>query len=167
MALAVDPINPSILYAGTVGGIYKSTNAGATWALLPGAIRNASVLAIDPSRSATVYAGGGSSLGVFKSTDGGSTWTTINNGLPAVTFPSSLVINPSEPTTLYVGGSAGVFKSTDGGGSWTSANSGLPAAVPVKLAIDPLNPSTLYAGTSNAGVFKSTDGGTTWQPTGE
>jgi photosystem II stability/assembly factor-like uncharacterized protein len=130
------------------------------------AARNVGRLAIDPSRSATIYAGTFAG-GVLKSNDGGASWTAINNGLSPSTYLNSLVIDPLTPATLYVGGAVGVFKSADGGASWTAANNGLPASANISsLAIDPQNPVTLYVGAAFAGIFKSTDGGATWQPTG-
>ena len=77
-----------------------------------------------------------------------------------------LAIDPTTPTTLYVGTATGVFKSTDGGGSWNPIGPGLVSPgislTPVyALAIDPTTPATVYAG----GAYKSTDGGGTWRPT--
>ena len=65
-------------------------------------------LAIDPTATATLYAGiiGG---GVYKSTDGGQHWTAINTGLTN-THVTALAIDPQTPTTLYAGtGGSGVF----------------------------------------------------------
>jgi photosystem II stability/assembly factor-like uncharacterized protein len=106
---------------------------------------------------------------VFKSTDGAGTWSTADTGLPTATSVNVLVIDTSNPTTLYAGtcdygvGNAGLFKSTDSGGSWSPANSGLTEQYICALAIDPNNSATLYAGTYY-GVFKSIDGGGNWSP---
>jgi photosystem II stability/assembly factor-like uncharacterized protein len=85
------------------------------------------------------------------------------------TFVQKLTIDPSSPSTLYVGTLVtGVFKTTDGGVTWASINSGFPdTEMSVgALVIDPSNPATVYAGTTGFGVFKTTDGGQTWQPAG-
>src|SRR5262249_23661353 len=98
----------------------------------------------------------------------GLSWTSASSGLPtpddvfrlAVSGP---VINPIDPSTLYVGTSAGLFKSTDAGASWSAANVGLPDRVSVDaLAVDPVTPTTVYAGTAGSGVFKSIDSGLSW-----
>ena len=116
-AVAVDPANPATVYAGTAsGGVFKSTNGGASWSAANSGLASTGVaaLAIDPSSTATLYAAGGDEGGVFKSTDGGARWAAINSGLSA-TSTRALAIDPSTPTTLYVGTDVGVFKSTDGG----------------------------------------------------
>ena len=66
--LAIDPSNSNIIYAGTNGGVFKSTNGGGTWNAVNSGLTNTSVstLAIDPSNSNIIYAGTGGG-GVFKS----------------------------------------------------------------------------------------------------
>ena len=73
-ALAIDPANPSIVYAGTLGGgVFKSTNGGANWAEFNAGLTNTEVraLAIDPTNPSILYAGTDGD-GVFKSTDSGA-----------------------------------------------------------------------------------------------
>jgi hypothetical protein len=58
-SLAVDPVHPSVVYAGpTVGGLYRSTDAGANFTLMPG-LRRPSVgsIAIDPANPSKIYTG--------------------------------------------------------------------------------------------------------------
>jgi hypothetical protein len=170
-SLAIDPTTPTTLYAGTGGGVFKSTNGGGNWSAANAGLPGGAVgtLAIDPTTPTTLYAGTISG-GVFKSTNGGGNWSAANTGLPAKTYVSAVAIDPTTPTTLYAGTAGGVFKSTDGGGNWSAANTGLvrnipglPPTIPglLALAIDPTTPTTLYAGTE-FGVFKSTDGGDNW-----
>lgn len=61
--LAIDPRNPATIYAGTYGGVFKSTDGGAHWQAMNTGLNNLFVraLAIDPLNPATVYAG----VGVF------------------------------------------------------------------------------------------------------
>src|SRR5512144_3250404 len=78
-ALAIDPANPATVYAGTNGGLYRSTNAGENWAPVNSGVTGwVGALVIDPANSATLYAATGN--GVLKSTDRGTTWTAINTG---------------------------------------------------------------------------------------
>ncbi len=100
---------------------------------------------------------------VYKSTDSGESWSPANTGLIIDTSPVLLVIDPSNPATLYAGTGGGVFKSTDGGASWSPANNGLNSAYVTTLTIDPSKPATLYAG-SDRGVYKTTDSGESWSP---
>src|SRR2546430_7068457 len=71
-ALAIDPMTPGVLYAAAGGGVFKSTNGGASWSAVNTGLPNSSyvsVLAIDPQTPATLYAG--TYGGLFKSYDGG------------------------------------------------------------------------------------------------
>jgi len=181
-ALAIDPLNPTTLYAGTYGGgVFKSTDGGVSWSASgpTNIYTSVTALAIDAVTPTTLYAGSIYSPGVFKSTDGGASWnaTELARGV------LSLAIDPLTPTTLYAGDDAsGVFKSMDGGANWSSAllfYYGLcgPCGGVGALTIDPLRQTTLFGGTgvitaydydgsflytASGRVFKSTDGGTGW-----
>jgi photosystem II stability/assembly factor-like uncharacterized protein len=167
-ALAIDPLTPTTLYAGTGHGIFRSVDGGTTWeeanAGLPEFSPPASALAIDPLTSTTLYAGVGGR--VFKSPDGGMTWQDIGITNLNIGPINALAIDPITPTTVYAGGyGGGVFRSIDGEAAWDAVNTGLTNLNVSTLAIDPLTPTTLYA-TTDGGLFKSTDGGTTWGETG-
>jgi photosystem II stability/assembly factor-like uncharacterized protein len=115
--LGIDPIAPSTLYVGTNGGIYKSTNAGATWTLA-NALSSPQVLALDSLTPSTLYAGTLSN-GVFVSKDSGASWTAINTGLPALRI-RALALDPSG-TNLYAGlGAAWKLSNPRIGGSLTA-----------------------------------------------
>jgi photosystem II stability/assembly factor-like uncharacterized protein len=164
LALAVDPLQTSTLFAGTLGrGIFASADGARTWTATNSGLLGTvlSTLAIDPSDRSTVYAG--SSAGdAFKTRDGGLTWDALD--LPS--NPQSLwalAIDPATPTTVYAARTDGVLKSVDGGQRWALADNGLPT-IPLALAIDPVTPKTVYAGTANYGVYKSVDGGGSWKP---
>jgi photosystem II stability/assembly factor-like uncharacterized protein len=166
-ALAIDPLAPNTVFAGTGVGIFKTTDGGANWKLKNGGLPDAPLvtdLAIDPKRPAVVYAAVGTS-GLYKSTNGGETWTPSNRGLPAQQGVATLTIDPRRSATVYAATYAGLFKSTNGGASWFPSNTGLPKSVVSALAIDPRNSRTLFAGTFfGTGVFRSDDGGASWSP---
>jgi uncharacterized repeat protein (TIGR02543 family) len=162
LCLAIDPLTPSTLYAGTGGsGVFRSAHSGTTWTAVNTGLTDPWVwsLAINPLTPTTLYAGT-DGRGVFRSTNSGTTWTTANTGLTNLHI-SSLAINPLTPTTLYAGTTGGVFRTTNGGTTWTTAKTGLTNLHISSLAINPLTPTTLFAGTTG-GVFRSTNGGTTW-----
>jgi hypothetical protein len=144
ISLAVDPLIPGTLYAGTAdGGVVKSTNGGATWA--PTGLGNTPVLAlaIDPGVPSFLYAV--TPTGVFKSTSGGDTWTPFleNGSIPywgiiprplSWTFATLTLgrrTDPARPATVYVGVTyaasdaftyyewGDVFTGTAGGERWT------------------------------------------------
>ena len=114
-------------------------------------------LAVDPSATATLYAG--TTNGLFKSTDSGADWKLATAGLTN-RYVRALVVAPSKGA-LYAGTQGGgVFKSSDGAASWVPANKALTQLDVRALAIDPSDGNTLYAGASSIGtdaaVFKST-----------
>jgi photosystem II stability/assembly factor-like uncharacterized protein len=91
-ALAIHPQTPETLYAGTWGGVFKSTNGGTNWTAINTGLTYTYInaLAIHPQTPETLYAG--TDGGVFKSTNGGTNWTAINNGLPTTFFVNALAI---------------------------------------------------------------------------
>ena len=152
-AVVIDPAVPDIIYAGTRGGVLKTTNGGASWTLSNSGLLSLDVRAIAfGSPTSIVYAG--TANGVFLSTDGASTWTPTAGGLAGAV--TTIVVDRSNGT-IYVGMTGGVFKSTNGGAVWQRLS--LPSATAIVL--DPINQGTLYA-TSGTGVYKSTDAGATW-----
>ena len=162
--LAVDPQTPSTLYAAALGGIFNSTDGGASWARASSGITDLSIkaLVIDPQTPTTLYAGTDQGGGVFKSTDGGISWTALNSAAGVV---NGLAIDPKTPTTLYAAEEqSGLLKSTDGGATFNGiGGSGLPGfGTYVALAIDPNTTTTLYASEQTNGIFRSTDGGNSW-----
>jgi CARDB len=163
-AMAIDPTAPTTLYAGTRGGVFKSTDGGASWAPMNVGLSHLGIaaLAINPTTPTTLYAGTLNG-GVFMSSDGAANWAPMNTGLSDLII-YTLAIDSTTPSILYAGTSrSGVFKSTDGGASWAPMNAGLLNLNVVALAIDPTTPTTLYAGTGG-GVFESTDGAVSWAP---
>jgi len=160
-SLAIDLVTPTTMYAGTPGGVFKSTDGGGQWSEaiegMPYSYVN--TLVIDPSAPETLYAG--TSLGMFKSTDGAANWVSVASQLFNSTNILSLVIDPQTPDTLYAGILSGVLKSTDGGLNWSEKNNGLSSRMVYSLAMDPSTTNTLYAGTPD-GVFMSSDGGESW-----
>lgn len=193
-AIAVDWSNPDIIYAGsdsdfsagTLGGIFKSINAGADWDTL---IRGVTVRDIDihPKNPEIIYAALGLNVltqpGIIKTTDAGNTWVKADSGITInwEEGPAVLEINPEYPDTLYcgTGGFYGgePYKSTNGGESWFKIAPYIPRIPTLcgdsvynsllggvtAIAIDPENTNTIYFGTASLGhVYKTTNGGTDW-----
>jgi photosystem II stability/assembly factor-like uncharacterized protein len=150
-ALAVDPQNPGVVWAGTGeanvrndisfgDGIYKSTDGGAHWSHTGlEQTFQISKIAIDPHDSNTVLVAAmgnpwadGADRGVYRTTDGGTHWNRV----------------------LYVGPGVGI----------------------ADMAMDPKNPNVVFAaaypfrrtpwgysdGGAQAGIYKSADGGVSW-----
>ena len=181
--VAVDPTNSSILYAGLddspqylddgnvkpgPGGVFKSTDGGATWNGIGLSGSAVKLIAIDSAHPNVLYAVTEANYGIpkgfrglFKSTDSGASWTAINNGLAALLDTgagmTSFVIDAANSNLLYAAtGGNGVFRSSDGGANWAPFNDGLANLDIRSLAAAPGSRHILYAGTSN-GVFKVAD----------
>ena len=169
-SLAFDPHEATSLFAGAAGQIAEYNTATRVWEPRSGGFTGGTVwsLAFDPDTPGTAYAGSFCN-GVFKTTDGGLTWAPANTGL-TVLCVESLVVDYSNPTTVYASTNDGVFKSTDAAGSWTALP--IPPSTSYDgrrdyqaLAMDPVTPTTLYAGgTLPSAVYKTIDGGATWTP---
>lgn len=168
-ALAIDPVHPTILYAGTLG-VWKTTDGGAHWTLASaGGLEDRTVLAlaIDPSAPDTLLAGTESD-GVFRSTDGATTWALANQGFPgnAALTVRALAFDPETSGTAYAGTIEGVFKTTNAGASWAPVNKGLGGGSVrevLALAVDPNYPLAVYAILEDTGLFYTTNGGANWK----
>ena len=129
-SLAVDPTDANVVYLGTGwgsfngNGVYKSTDGGETWAPANRGMMDYGItaLAVNPTGSQVVYAGGNGSE-LFKSSDGGESWTDLTDMLPIEPGQQqpvrAIAIAPDSPDTIYLlHERAGVLVSTDGGAKW-------------------------------------------------
>lgn len=182
-ALGIDPQVPAILYAAASvwgGGLFKSINGGASWFAAHTGIFDAwgspavVSLVIDPLDPANLYAATLSS--VVKSINGAGNWLPLSVSAGDTNL-RRLAIDPSAPSTVYVGTDAGtpngVLKTTDGGATWNPVNTGLPGPTTVNaLAVDPTAPGTVYVAANNctgppcaSGVYRSPDRALNWTAT--
>lgn len=175
-AILVDPSTPTTYYAGApAGGIWKSTDSGATWTPLSDDLLQIGVsgIAVDHTDSNIIYIATGDddgwdtySVGVMKSTDGGSTWNTtgLNTSAGHPTNMNDIYMHPSNTQTLWVATNKGVYKTTDGGANWDNTN-GTENLNIKDIKLKPEDPNTIYAVTSNT-LYVSTDAGETFTNTG-
>lgn len=158
-SVAIHPSNESIIYVSSPGGgIWKSTNAAATWTPLIDNVNsswmNVYNLCIDPSNVNTIYAGL-SSGAVLKSVDAGLNWATTGTGPSTI---RKIVVHPSNSNIVFAGASNGLWRSSNGGTSWTSVQSGSFQDIEFK----PNDPNIMYASTSTNSYYRSTNNGTSW-----
>ncbi len=200
-ALAIAPSDPKILYAGTGetdirsdlasgGGVYKSTDAGATWKYIGlKETRQIAKILVDPANPQIVYVGAlghaygpSAERGVYKSTDGGETWRHVLDKGPDVGVAdmamgsekageifASLWNAHRPPWSTYapiVGDGSGLYRSTDGGESWQPMTGhGLPEGKwgrsGVAVGTDGRRVYALIEAVKS-GLYVSNDGGDTW-----
>ena len=190
------PGDPLTYYFGAVaGGVWKSTNGGASWTPISDrdGIFSIGTITVDPSDHNVIYVGTGEPClrndisrgdGIYKSTDGGRTWKNI--GLRDTRHIADILIDPSDPKTIFVAAlghafgpneERGVFRSRDGGATWQKVLYVDDKTGATDVVEDPHDPKTLFAamyevrrtaysmisGGPGSGLYKSTDGGTTWK----
>src|ERR1700689_4493677 len=153
-----------IYVATTSGGIFKSVNAGISFAPIfdrAGAMMSTGAIAVAPSNPTVVWVGTGEADnrqssswgdGVYKSLDAGATWQKM--GLADTRHVSKIVIHPGDPNTVYIAAAGhlwgsnaerGVFKTNDGGKTWKKILYKDENTGAIDLVMDPKNPDVLYA----------------------
>ncbi len=180
IAMALDPLYPATVYAGTKGdAVYKSYDGGQRWVSMRSGLDDATITSvvnqfvIDPADNTHIFLA--TTMGVFESKNGGESWTKRMEGMKEVLMVVSLAIDPTRRHILYAGTSGGVYKSVDQAGHWEKVNNGLVPPEMVKTSralgvtsvqVDPFEPDTVYAATL-AGFYKTTDGAKSWKRIGE
>ena len=197
----VDPKNSNVVWlatgentnlrSATAGeGVFKSTDAGATWRRV-GLERSEKIgrMAIDPRNTDVVWVAAqgplwsaGGDRGLYKTTDGGQTWKAVLQ-ISENTGVTDVVLDPRNADVVYAaayqrrrhtglligGGPEGaIYKSTDGGATFKKLTVGLPTVDigRIGLAISPQTPDVVYASITaqgmESGFFRSSDGGEAW-----
>jgi photosystem II stability/assembly factor-like uncharacterized protein len=167
-AMAVDPQNPDIVYAGGHGGegahLSRSDDNGKSWKPVGRGLEPAvSAIAVDPANPATVYAVTGFH-GLWKSGDRGATFAKIEVPVSGTDDIYNLRFEPRRPEHLWIATEKGLFKSADGGARWERSDRGSGRYLVHAVAFDPADPRRMLAASSGGGVYRSADGGASWEP---
>ncbi len=170
-SIIIDPNDPDIAYAAAAqGGVWKTTDTGATWVPLTDHLPSLSsgALAFDPYDSDVIYYGtgdhhfAGNSFygdGLFRSDDAGITWTKVAAKTDVGSYISRVVIDPIDADIIYIASDLGFVRSTDGGTTW---NVELGPGHCTDTAFDPTDPSVVYCAFRGSGIWKSTNHGDNW-----
>jgi hypothetical protein len=196
--VALDPSNPDIVYAaawerfrtpyslksgGPGSGLWKSTDAGATWTEIKGSgyptgVKGRIGLAIARSNPQVVYAlteaadtlgsmtytpiNNPPGNGLYRSTDGGRTWTKMNNINTRPFYYSQVRVDPKNPDRVYFS-STQLQVSNDGGK--TNMNAAQSNHVDDHgLWIDPNDPERWVLASDGGVHFTYDKGGNFWYP---
>ncbi|MFN0149265.1 MAG: FlgD immunoglobulin-like domain containing protein [bacterium] len=188
--VVVEPGNPANVYAATwerlrrpfarkvggfTSGIYKSTDFGATWALLgsglPAPAANVGRIGLSASVSApgtlvAIYADDpGNFLGLFRTTNSGASWTAVNSGSLSGMYSGfgwyfgQVRIDPTNVNRIFALG-VPMYRTTNGGTSWTSVGGSMHVDHH-DIWIDPSLNTRIWAG-NDGGFYRSTNGGGAW-----
>jgi len=156
--MVIDPSDHLTIYASSeTYGMFKTVDGAEHWTPINDGLSalGAASVTMGPGPSPTLYAG--TQEGVYGSTNEGDSWDLL--GVPPILFPDHIVVQPNDPSVLYVtqglyGG--GIYRSEDGGVHWNSMNPGLVNDTVSSFAVDAADPSILYAGVDGAGVWVMT-----------
>jgi photosystem II stability/assembly factor-like uncharacterized protein len=150
-------------FGGASSGVWKTSDAGATWKPLFDKESTASIgaIAVAPSDTNTIYVGSGEAClrgnisygdGMYKSTDVGKTWTNL--GLRDTQHIGRVIVHPRDANTVLAAAMGhafgsnserGIFRTTDGGKTWTKVLYVDDKTGGIDVEFDPNNPNIVFA----------------------
>ena len=170
-AILTHPELTNVLWCGGVdGGVWKSTNSGASWFPLDDFMPNLAVacLAMDPLNFDIIYAGTGEpthnsdairGAGIFKSADAGFTWARITPaGNSQFNYVGRIAIDPHNGNNLLAATRSGIQRSVDGGTNWVQVTT----TETLHVAYHPMDSAQCVAGGYVGNAWYSLDSGATW-----
>jgi len=169
LSLAQAPSNADVLVAGSLKGVYRSRDHGATWDLIsPPAenplsreIHEVESLAIDPRKPEVIYAGTWHLP--WKTSDDGAHWRNIKQGVIDDSDVFSIILDPERPSVVYASACSGIYKSENGGDLFHKIQ-GIPSTARRTRVLmqDTHHREVVYAGTTE-GLYRTRDAGHDWQ----
>lgn len=156
--------DPTVYYAGGLGGLFKSADGGVTWnSVFNGKpVSSIGAIAVAPSDANVVYVGTGESNlrndvafgdGVWRSGDAGKTWS--HAGLANTGHIGAIAVDPHNPNRAFVAAlgnvykpseDRGVYRTLDGGKTWTKVLYTDDRTGASSIVIDPTDPNVIFAG---------------------
>ncbi|HMF53815.1 MAG TPA: hypothetical protein VK593_05660 [Edaphobacter sp.] len=163
-ALVNSPSDPKVFVAGTLKGVYKTTDSGAHWKLISPEgsqeLHEVESIAIDPKDPKIIYAGTWHLP--WKTTDDGAHWSNIKEGLIDDSDVFSIIIDPKDPNVVYTSACSGIYKSENAGSKFVKIQ-GIPSTARRTRVLmqDPQHQNIVFAGTTE-GLYRTSDSGKTW-----
>jgi hypothetical protein len=161
-SMAINPVTPSTLYAGTyTGRVYRSTDGGGHWVRSGTGLPFAEIssLAIAASSTNILYAG--TKVGVFKSTNSGGNWfSRVTSGMDDLTV-NAVAVDPTNADIVYAATGSGTHGSiflSSGGGAWWVKVVDYTEAYFTSLVVHPTTLQYIYSGSSDGYLFCTFDG---------
>ena len=148
--------------AGTVYGIFRTTDAGDSWAAVggPSYVMGVDLSPADPTKG---YAYGYDSVAAcYSTTDAGATWVGMS-AINSLAGNGGLIADPGLGDGVWYPASAGVMHSTDRGAHWYAANAGIHSVTVTTISVPGWARERVYVAVEGVGVHKSTDAGETWE----
>lgn len=145
------------LYINTPPNIFKSLNGGSSFINIKGGLPDRFVMdfAISPTNDDSVWIvlGGYGTQHVYVTGNGGTSWQSKGPALPDIPH-NAIVLDPADPSIIYVGNDLGIYMSPDNGTSWYDFNNSLwDATLVMDLAVT--SNKKLVAATHGKGAFIS------------
>ncbi len=160
-AIGLDPNDVNHIIVGSpTGGIWRTTDKGATWEVIYQYATNIDIRALEISHANPDHYWVGTSERILRSTDAGATWSSVVGG-PTNGDVNTIVMDPSNANVLLATrrfGGGDIFRSTDGGDTWVNVHD-TPDAYDIEFK--PGNSNTVYA-SGDGFIAKSTNNGATW-----
>lgn len=161
-------LDPNIILAGTINGVWVSKNSGDDWTKISSPTMPTSAidsLAIDPRTNDTIYAG--TWWRAYKTTDAGKNWRLIKEGMIDDSDVFAVTIDKANPDHIVASACSGIYESQNAGEKWAKIQ-GIPSQSRRTRDIlqHPSRPGTIYAATTE-GFWMTTDGGKTWAMTSQ
>ncbi|MBL0328787.1 MAG: PKD domain-containing protein [Bacteroidetes bacterium] len=169
-SVCIDYTDDNILYLGTGDanyyggdfGIWKSTDAGATWTQSTTGLGNLLPIEILMSPTNNNILVTATNNGIYKSTNAGANWVLVKTGGDF----TDMQFQPGSSTTLYAVTHSQFWKSTDFGTTWVQTTAGVTipgggSGEGMRIAVSAANPSIVYVGMvkQNGTILKSTNSG--------
>lgn len=167
-ALAVDPLNSSLVYSATSGkGLFKSLDRGFSWQVVKFFNNPILKILLSPTQAGVIYLAT-QNQGIFRSDNYGADWRPLLNQSLVEQFPGllafrELILDPTNEQGLLYASQHGLFRSADGGAAWQNIKLLTPSNTSViySLVINRANGQEIYYGINNA-LYRTVDGGQNW-----